>query len=319
MRQPGTGLDQMLNILLNTILPIFSIIFLGFVLKSRNVIDAQFARQANWIVFNIGIPAMLLSEVTRAPFGENFNLAAVICLLCSLCIVLLASIGVAHALSVRANRRGTFLQSSIHGNIGYMAYAIAYYSLGESSFPRMAILSGFLIVGQNLLAVWALTSYSPQAGVNGRRWWHVLRNIAQNPIIVSVGVAIVYSALGLKIPGPLKKGLDILSGMALPTALLLIGSSLSFGALKSMVTEIAAIGTLKLFALPLVGYFLMAVSKVPAPLVLPGVILLASPPATISYVMATELGGDPELAAASVSVFTLASALSYTMILAFLA
>jgi hypothetical protein len=35
--------------------------------------------------------------------------------------------------------------------------------------------------------------------------------------------------------------------------------------------------------------------------------------------MATELGGDPELAAASVSVFTLASALSYTLILSFLA
>ena len=126
------------------------------------------------------------------------------------------------------------------------------------------------------------------------------------------------AAFGLKIPGPLSKGLDILSGMALPTALLLIGASLSFGTLKSMAAEIVAIGTFKLLALPLVGYSLMLLSKVPGPLILPGVILLASPPATISYVMATELGGDPELAASSVSVLTLVSALSYTMILSFL-
>ncbi len=310
----------MLNILFNTILPIFSIILLGFILKCRDVIDVQFARKANLIVFYIGIPAMLLSEISRAPFRENFNLAAVICSLCSMCIVLLASIGVVHVLSVRGSRRGTFLQNSIHGNIGYMAYAIAYYAIGESSFARMAILSSFVIVGQNLLAVWALTSYSPGVEVNGGRgWWPVLKNIAQNPIIVTVGVAIVCAGLGLKIPGPLHKGLDMLSGMALPTALLLIGSSLSFGAMRSMVTEIVAIGTLKLFALPLVGYFLLAVCKVPDPLVLPCVILLASPPATISYVMATELGGDPELAAATVSVFTLVSALSYTIILSLLA
>ena len=309
----------MLNIIFNTILPIFSIILLGFILKWRNVIDAPFARKANLIVFNIGIPAMLLSEIPRAPFSENFNLGAVICSLGSLCVVLLASMLVIRALSVRADRRGTFLQNSIHGNIGYMAYAIAYYAIGESSFARMAILSSFLMIGQNLLSIWALTSYGPDAQVNGRKWWLVVRNIVQNPIIVTVGVSIAISALGLKIPGPLNKGLDILSGMALPTALLLIGSSLSFGALKSMVAEIVAIGTFKLLALPLVGYFLMVVSKVPGPLILPGVILLASPPATVSYVMATELGGDAELAAMSVSVFTLASAFSYTMILSFLA
>ena len=96
-----------------------------------------------------------------------------------------------------------------------------------------------------------------------------------------VGVAIVYTALGLKIPGPLQKGLDILAGMALPTALLLIGSTLSFGAMKSMVKELVAIGTLKLLALPLAGYFLLVVSKVPVPLVLPCVILLRLFPAAI--------------------------------------
>lgn len=307
----------MLNILFNSILPIFSIILVGYILRKRNVITEGFARPANQIVFNIGIPAMLLNEIAQAPFNENFNFRAVICSLSALCIVLLASMVIIRVLSVQESRRGTFLQSSFHGNIGYMAYAIAYYALGEASFARMAILSSFLMVGQNLLAVWALTSHNPEVRLNGGKWT-VFRNIIQNPIIVTVALGIVYSALGFKIPLPLKKGLDIMSGMALPTGLLLIGSSLSFGTLKSMITEISTIGTLKLLVLPLTGYFLMVAVNVPQPLILPGVILLASPPATISYVMAIELGGDPELAATSVSVFTLASAVSYTLILSFL-
>lgn len=309
----------MFTVLINTILPIFSIIFLGYVLRHKKVIDDGFARPANQIVFNIGIPAMLLSEITQAPFKENFDLLSVVCSLAALGIVVLLSLGMIRMLSVRENRRGTFLQASFHGNIGYLAYAIAYYALGDVNFARMAILGSFIMIGQNILAVWALTSYSPEVRVNGQRWWMVFRNIVQNPIIMTVAAGIVYSALGFKIPGPLKKGLDILSGMALPTALLLIGASLSFNALRSMLTEIISIGTLKLIALPLIGYGLMVAAGVPDPLMLPGVILLASPPATISYVMATELGGDPLLAASSISVFTLASAVSYTMILSFLA
>lgn len=106
--------------------------------------------------------------------------------------------------------------------------------------------------------------------------------------------------------------------MALAIALLLIGSSLSFKTLRPMLVEIVSIGALKLLALLLVGYFLMIGAKVPDPLILPGVILLASPPATISHVMAMELGGAPMLAATSVFVFTPALAVSYAMILSWL-
>ncbi len=100
-------------------------------------------------------------------------------------------------------------------------------------------------------------------------------------------------------------------------ARLVAGSTPSHRRVKAL-TEAVSIGALKLFLLPVAGLVLMKVAGVPDLLILPGVILLASPPATITYVMATELGGDPELAATSVSVFTLASAISYTMILTFL-
>jgi malate permease and related proteins len=311
-------LYQVINILLNTILPVFSIILLGFALKRISIIDVDFVRKVNLIVFNIGIPAVIVREITRAPFSRDFNLTAVVCSLCSLCIVLLASMAAAHAFSFRSDRRGTFIQCSIHGNIGYMAYAVAYYALGGVGFARVAILSSFLIVGQNLLSVWALTSYDPRLGANGRKFWLILRNVVRNPIVWSAGFATCYSALGLKVPAPLAKILDILSGLGLPAALLLIGSSLSIGVLNTMVFELFGIGVLKLVALPLVGYFLMVLTAVPGQLVLPGVILLASPPATISYVMAFELGGDPELAATAVSIFTLVSALSYTFVLSYL-
>jgi hypothetical protein len=46
---------------------------------------------------------------------------------------------------------------------------------------------------------------------------------------------------------------------------------------------------------------------------LPALILLASPTATVSYVMSREMAGEPDLATAAISVTTIASALTYTL------
>jgi hypothetical protein len=45
--------------------------------------------------------------------------------------------------------------------------------------------------------------------------------------------------------------------------------------------------------------------------ILPAMILLAAPPATMTYVFATEMQGDKDLAVAAISVGTVGSALSY--------
>lgn len=304
----------MLHVLINTIFPIFSIILLGYFLEIKKIITADFAKPANQMVFYVAIPAMLLSEISQAPFKENFNMEAVICVLGALAGGGLLSLVAVKLLRIPQGRRGTFVHSGFHGNIGYMSYAIAYYSLGESHFARMAILSSFLMLGQNLLAVWALTAFNKKHRMTGQSWT-LLKHFLKNPIIVTVTFGIAYSAIGLTIPIPIQKGLTILSGMAFPMALLLIGASLSFGAFKTMAKEIVGIGMLKLVLVPLMGYGLMLLLHVPPPLILAGMILLASPPATITYVMATELGGDPELAATSVSIHTMLSAFSYSLIL----
>ncbi|NTW35561.1 MAG: hypothetical protein HGB17_05440 [Syntrophobacteraceae bacterium] len=280
----------MLNVLLQTILPIFSIILLVYLLSRKQIIDAAYSKTANQIVFYVAIPAMILKEISSAPFTSNFNVTAVMCTLGAMgLIVLLGMVGMKW-MKIPNGRKGTFLQSSFHGNIGYMSYAIAYFALGEGHFAKMVILGSFVMLGQNILAVWTLATFG-QSGGEKKSGLIILKNILSNPIIVTVGIGMGCSGLGLTIPGPVQKGLDILGGMAFPTALLLIGAGLSFGSLGNMAREVAGIGLLKLVVLPSVGYLLMRWAAVPDSVLLPGIILLASPPATVTYVMATELGG----------------------------
>ncbi len=306
---------EMYAIVAHTIFPIFSIIILGMVLKKRNFIDQPFMKTANQLVYKVAIPVKIFQEIAEVSLVAHFDLYAVFGALGAMVGVTVLSYLVCLMMKMPTGRRGTFIHSSFHGNIAYMAYAIAYFALGDAHFARMAILSGFVILGQNILAVWIVSAYgAPDA--EGRHPGTLARRIAANPIILSVLLGIASSLLGTGLPLTVKKALDIVSGMAFPLALLLIGASLSFGAFRAMIREVVGIGVLKLLILPLVGYLFMLALQVPESIILPGLILLAAPPATITYVMAMEMGGQPELAASSISILTLLSALSYSLILA---
>jgi len=306
----------MFQILGNIIFPVFSLIFLGYLLKLKGIVQACYVKTANQIVYYAALPAMLFSATLKAPLRANFDEKASLCVLIALGILVVMALWLTKIIRTADGDRGTFLQGCFHGNIGYMSYAIAYYALGESQFAKTAILSSVVIIGQNLLAVWALTVFKPDSKPTRKGKVKLLLKYAlQNPIILSVVSGVFCSATGFPVPGPVRQGLDMLSGMALPTALILIGASLSFSALQTHAKEMIGISVLKLVSFPALGYALMKIAQVPEPLVVSGLILLGSPPATITYVMAEELGGNPELAANSVTVGTLLSAVTYSILL----
>jgi hypothetical protein len=307
----------MLHVLSEIIFPIFAVIFIGYGLSRKGVIGLSFIQPANRIVYYIAIPAMLFKAIAPVSFRESCHMGAVLSLLGAVGATVIIGWGAMRLLQIAPKRRGTFLQSSFHGNIGYIAYAVAYYALGEERFAFTAILSSFIIVAQNFLAVWVLVSQRPGEGREARIK-ALIKSVLFNPVILTVVAGTSFSLSGLPLSAPVERFLMIVSGMALPTALLLIGATLSFKSLQKMMKEVVGVGLLKLICLPALGYLFMTAAHVPEPFQLSVTILLAAPPATVVYIMAKEIGGDPELAATCISIHTLAAAATYSLFLGLL-
>jgi predicted permease len=119
------------------------------------------------------------------------------------------------------------------------------------------------------------------------------------------------SLTGLSLPVILDRSLKILSGMALPLALLVIGTSISFVQMRQQLRVTTLISVLKLMLLPALGLAFFHILKLGSIKYLPALILLASPTATVSYVMASEMAGDADLATAAISITTLVSAVTF--------
>jgi predicted permease len=298
--------------ILRTILPIFVIILLGWSLRRLDFMKEGFVKPANRLVYYVAIPAMIFREIAEAELVQHFSLVLVATTLVPLILIALLGLILVRGIKLQRYQMGSFLQCSFHGNLGYIGLAVAFYFLGNEGFTRASILAGFVMLLQNFLSVVALSRFNkePEQKISTLS---LARRVLLNPVIISAMAGMAFSLMRLDLPVILDRSLKILSGMALPLALLVIGTSISFEQMRQQLRFTALIGVLKLLLLPASGLILFHMVNLHRVEYIPALILLASPSATISYVMATEMAGDADMATAAVSVTTLVSAVTFTL------
>jgi len=259
--------------ILTTIIPVFTIIVLGWIAREKGFVTAELVGPANRLVFYFAIPAMIFQAVSKSDFSAHFHPAVVATSLGAMAAVFALAWTTALWMGLAPSRKATFVQSAIHGNLGYIGLAVAFYFLGQQGLVRAGILAGFMMILQNFLAVLILQRYG------GRACGHPVRAIAAktaaNPVIIAASAGIVVSLTGIGFPQVVDRSLTILSGMALPLALLLIGASISLKQIKAQVRDWLGAGALKLIVMPAVGLIVFRALGVAPADYMPAVILLA--------------------------------------------
>ncbi len=298
-----------MNILI-TIIPIFAVIALGWLARRHGFMPPEFLGHANRLVYYFAIPALIFSAVSKGSLHTQLNVTVLTITLISMVVAFAIAWGAVLLFCVRAPLAGSFIQGAVHGNLGYIGLAVAFYFLGHEGLARAGMVAGFMTILQNLFAVVALQAYSDQS--LGRKGLVRLgAKILGNPVIVSALAGIMFSMTGAPMPEVIDRVLKILGGMALPMALLIIGALLSFKLVRLKIVPVIGAGLIKLVLIPLSGFILFRMSGVAVSDYLPALILLASPTATLVYVMGREMQGDCDFAVAAISMNTLLSGLTF--------
>ena len=295
-----------------TIIPIFTVICIGWLARLKGFLPDEFISPANRLIFYLAIPAMIFRSVSNASLKTQFNPNVLAGTLVSVVLASAISLAIGRRVRISARARGTFIQSAIHGNLGYIGLAVSFYYLGEQGLAGAGIVAGVLMILQNFISVLALQLYSPSTYGSGKKR-ALAGKILGNPVIVSACCGIVASLLDLQIPLVMDRTLRILGGMALPTALIIIGGSLSIQMVRATLTPVIIVCILKLAMLPAIGFSLFIWLGIPQEEYLPSLILLASPSATVSVVMAREMDGDEDFAVAAISAGTLLSIATFSL------
>lgn len=311
-------LGHILITAVNAVLPIVLLIALGYFLRSKGMINDSFIKMGNALVFKVCLPCMLFVNVY-----EIAALKAVqwdMTIYCVVAIISLFALGAVTAVVTTKDnrRRGVVWQCCFRSNFAIIGIPLAI-SLGAGETDAFsAIVVALAVPTFNIFAVIALSVFAEDESGRRPSVKRIALDIVRNPLIIGVVLGLV--CLGLRsaqrqifgeVVFSLNRDLKFvysviekLKAMTTPLALVVLGGQFKFSVVKGMFREIAVATVFRIVVAPLLcigaavllakttGIISCGSDTMPAMIALFG-----SPVAVSSAVMASQMGGDEQLAA----------------------
>ncbi|MCA0872624.1 AEC family transporter [Seohaeicola saemankumensis] len=215
----------MVEIFLRT-LPFFAIIGLGYWAGRTRFFPEAATAYLTKFVFFFALSAMLFRFAANLPFAEIYDGRLIVGYLWGTAAAYGIASAVAFLRGLDVPTAAIEAQCAAIGNVGFLGLPMLAMLFGEAAIgPVMLVLATDLVVFSSLIVILI------NGGREGRLTLATLRQIGlgllRNPMIVSISLGMIWSALRLPIPGPLNDFLTILGGAATPGALFAIGASLA--------------------------------------------------------------------------------------------
>jgi len=285
--------------------PIFLIVGVGFAAVRHGLLTRAEMRPLGVFVINVALPALLFKAMSARALGDLVD--GHLLLVYALGSLLAAGL----ALAVSCLLRGRSLQvgavqalGASMSNSAFIGYPIALQAMGPLAGSALAVYA--LVEG--LLMMPLLLTLAEVAGSANRRWSAVLREIlrrlTRNPFILAMGAGVLWTLLGVPLPVPVAKAVDMLSVASAPVALFCIGGTLAGLSLRGMAGDLSLIVAGKLLVHPLCVAAVLAVSPGSRPELATAAILNAGMPMLSIYPLLSQKFGQEGLSAAALVAAT---------------
>ena len=311
-------MGENLAISVNAVLPLIICMAAGYLFRRTKLVDEGFCRKCNTFCFKTFLPLMIFMNVYNSdlesavqPGAFLFAAAAVLVIFAAAFLIIprivrKGSVDSAGSPVSAASRQAVLIQCIFRSNFVIFGYQVVANVYGAGEAAVASVMAAIVVPLYNVLAVITLEYFTNSK--NGLR--PVILGIIKNPLIIGAVAALLFKLSGLTLPAPLYTGLSDMAGMATPLALVVLGGTFHFDALRRNAGALA-IGTLgKIVVPPLVMVPIAAALGFRDANLLSLVIVFASPAAVNSYTMAAAYGHDPELAGQLVVVTSVLSMVS---------
>ena len=273
--------------------PILIILFLGHVFRRTGLVDEHFIESGNKLVYNLCLPCLLFFSTANSPLKESLDarLVSFGCVATFLIVILLVAIS---PLFVSADKRGVFIQGAFRGNMGIIGIAMIVNTYGPGILAKASIYLALLTVVYNLLSVCALWN----------KGHSFIGFFLKSPLIVSVVLGVLVAQSGIKLPEFLQNAGNSLAGLTLPLALLCIGGSLRWSSFRVNHLSVVWASAFKLIFVPFLvtlGALWYGFRGEDLGLLF---LMMASPTAAASYVMARQMTAHGDMAAEIIALTT---------------
>ncbi|MEM7462114.1 MAG: AEC family transporter [Pseudomonadota bacterium] len=304
--------------ILNLVLPLFGVIFLGYIAGRILKLPLEGLEWLNIMIIYVMLPALIFKLVSITPVEElsdlSFVTATTFATLVAFCLTFFIA-GMFNGGNVGESTIQGF--AGAYGNIGYMGPPLAIAAFGPEAAAPVALIFCFDNSLHFTLAP-LLMAFHGKSEVSFRQLiGEILAKIFTHPFILATIAAILVAIGGIELPNAFDSLIDILAAGAAPCALFAMGVTAALRPLKRVPLELTYILPMKQIVHPLLVFgLLMVLAPNTSPIWIHSAVLLATlPVATNVFVIAQQYGVWQERASSTVVISTFASIVTVTAFL----
>ncbi len=295
------------NVIIHQILMLFLIIFVGYVLRKKRILNEQLSEGLSQLLVEVTMPALIVSSMTVTldeTLITNIKLISLITAFIYIFLIIFSNI-LSRFVSLDFDKKRVFVFALVFGNVGFMGYPVL-----DAIYPELGIFYGvFNNIAFNIL-VWTygIFLFTSKENEDGIIQW---KNLINNGIIaIIIGFTLLFT--GYRFPDPVTGAIEYLGEMTFPLSMLIIGSSLATVSFKQTIRDLNVIllTAVKLLIIPFIC--LLILNQFPIPEIIKNVtiILTAMPSAANTVVFAERFDSDHKFASQGVFITTLFSLLT---------
>lgn len=296
--------QHMLGILFS-IIPIFVLIVLGYILKRNGIPSLEFWSLNDRLVYWVLFPALLFYQTSTSDIEPGFAGLFLGAIVGAFLLTSISAFLLSRGLHFAAPVVTSVMQGSARHNT-FIALAIAQALFGAEGVALAALATAVLVPPTNVIMVGSMVMLHPNDSKRALLP-SLLRELSRNPLIVSVAAGLTVNALyGEYIP-VLHDTTALLGKAALPIVLLAIGAHLTFDRFRAAISPIlvAALGKVILF--PVFAVFLATQLGITSIALMIVALYACVPTASSAFTLSRQMGGDAKLMASIITLQTLLS------------
>ncbi|WP_072531729.1 AEC family transporter [Bacteroides ilei] len=302
-----------MNAIVSQMIILFIIVIVGYFLTKKKMMDSDFDRKLSTFVINVTCPCLILSSVMGDTLPDkHLILPLLIVGFATYVLLILGAFLIPRYLPIQTEERGIYSFMLAFGNVGFIGYPIV-----ASIFGANAVFYASILNFPSTLLIFVFGTLFVSGGKDKMKFdIHTL----YCPAMIASYLSILIVATGYKLPNVISTPFTLLGNMTVPSALLIIGSSIAQIPIKRMFgsTGIYLMAALRLIIVPLIILYLSRLCRVDSTINDINTILCAMPVASYGTLFCIQYGKGETTMAQGTFLTTLLSVISIPLLTLFL-
>ncbi len=295
----------------NQVLVLFLIMFIGIIAKKKNIIDEKINKGLTNFLLNITLPLLIINsfniEYSQELLGNMMKVFGYTLLL----YIFFSIIGGIFYFKFSPNKRAVLKFSTVFSNCGFMGFPLVLSLYGNIGVLYVSI---FNIVFNLFIWTYGLILYTNEKD------FKQAKKLLKNPALIAVLIGLILLVLPVKLPSVLYMTFKIVGDITTPLSMIIIGVMVADVKIKETLKDFSLyyISLIRLIVVPLITYFILNLFNVDILIRNIIIILQAMPAATLGAIFAESTNNEPQYTSKVVFVTTLFSVITIPVVLAFI-